>query len=218
MSRVLVISPHCDDETYGMGGTILKRIQQGDEIYIITVCAGEVFFEHNDKLIGRDVRLDEFSKVLSAYNCGGTNLGFTQESALDTVPLNHIINAIERVQDDFKASVFYVAGNSYHQDHRRVFEATAAVARPSRRYFPKEIYTYEHPLYSWNPPEWKFNPQIYEDISEFLDKKMDICNIYESQIRNGFLSPDHIRNYSIACGSGAGVYAAERFEAIRIIR
>ena len=35
--RILVISPHPDDETLGMGGTIAKLIKSGSEIFILTV-------------------------------------------------------------------------------------------------------------------------------------------------------------------------------------
>lgn len=31
--RILVISAHSDDETFGMGGTILKHIDVGDEVH-----------------------------------------------------------------------------------------------------------------------------------------------------------------------------------------
>lgn len=201
-----------------MGGTILKRIHNGDIVYIVVVCAGEIHFEHNSKTINRDIRIQEFNSVLNAYGCDGKVLNFTQESALDTVPLKNIIKEIEDIQDSFRADIWYIPGNSYHQDHRRVFEAAAAASRPSRKYVPKEIYAYEHPLYSWNPPVWRFVPQVYEDITSFLDKKIEICELYESQLRTGALSTKHIKDYSVACGSEAGVHAAERFEVIRIIR
>ena len=35
--RILVISPHPDDETLGLGGSISKMINQGHEVYILTV-------------------------------------------------------------------------------------------------------------------------------------------------------------------------------------
>ena len=218
MSRVLIISPHADDETYGMGGTILKRIKNGDEIYILVVCAGDIHFEHNNKLIKREVREKEFDVILKSYGCKGEMLQFTEESYLDTVPTRDIVNQIERVNDSFKPDVWYIAGLSFHQDHRKVFEACASASRPTRKSVPKEIYSYEHPLYSWNPPVWRFTPQIYEDITDVLDEKIRICKLYESQLRDGALSVKHIREYSVACGTEIGCGASERFEVIRIFR
>ncbi len=216
--RVLVISPHCDDESYGMGGTILKRIAAGDEVFILVICAGDIVFEHNDKMIGRGYRVDEFESVIAEYGCDGKVLPFDQESRLDAVMTADIVAHIECAQDKFQADTWYIPGNSYHQDHRKVFESCMAAARPTRKYVPKEIYTYEHPLYSWNPPCWKFVPQVYENITTLLDKKIEICELYQSQLRDGPLSVKHIKDYSVACGSEACVPAAERFEVIRIVR
>ena len=35
--RILVISPHPDDETLGLGGTISKHIFDGDDVFILTI-------------------------------------------------------------------------------------------------------------------------------------------------------------------------------------
>jgi LmbE family N-acetylglucosaminyl deacetylase len=219
MSRILVIAPHCDDETYGMGGTIIKRMKQGDEVHIVAVCAGKMQFEHSGEVdVEREIRENEFMAVVNAYGCTGEILPFTQDSYLDMVPTRDIVNGIEKIQDKFRADIWYVAGSSYHQDHRKVFEACSAAARPTRKNVAKEIYTYEHPLYSWNPPVWKFTPQVYEIISEELNKKIEVCELYKSQLRPGMLGMKHIREFSIACGTEIGQNAAERFEVVRLNR
>lgn len=217
--RILVLSPHADDESYGMGGTILKLLARGHQVCIAVVCAGDIKFEHvNKQVVGRFVREQEFSEVCAAYGCRGVMFPFTQDSALDTVPLGVLIGEIEKLQDEVEASIWYVAGNSFHQDHRRVFEAAAAAARPTRKRFPDEIYSYETPLYSWNPPQWRLVPTVYENITEQLDRKIEICGLYKSQLREGILGVEHIREYSVAAGTEAGFRAAERFEVVRIRR
>ena len=35
--RILIISPHPDDETLGVGGTIAKSIAEGNDIFVLTV-------------------------------------------------------------------------------------------------------------------------------------------------------------------------------------
>ncbi len=35
--RVLVVAPHPDDETLGVGGTIAKYSAQGDEVFVLMV-------------------------------------------------------------------------------------------------------------------------------------------------------------------------------------
>ena len=93
-----------------------------------------------------------------------------------------------------------------------------AASRPTRANVPKEIYAYELPTYSWNPPQWRFQPTVYEDISQFLSRKIEICKLYASQVRLGILGPDHIREFSVACGTESKFEAAERFEVLVIRR
>ena len=47
-NKVMVISVHPDDETLGCGGTILKHLQKGDDVYCVHVTEGN---EHQQKLI-----------------------------------------------------------------------------------------------------------------------------------------------------------------------
>lgn len=85
---------------------------------------------------------------------------------------------------------------------------------PQEKILPGKIYAYEHPLYSWNPPAWKFNPQVYDE----LEKKIEICELYKSQLREGMLGVKHIKEFSVSCGTEIWHYAAERFEVIRLNR
>ena len=38
--RVLVIAPHPDDEIIGVGGTVAKRVREGNEVYVCVVTKG----------------------------------------------------------------------------------------------------------------------------------------------------------------------------------
>ena len=218
--RVLVIAPHADDEVYGMGGTIIKLVDQGHEVRNLVVCCGSSYiFEHAGKSSPREVREREFARAAEMMGASHRMLDFTEESLLDTVPIREVIMGIEEVQDDFRADRWYVAGPSFHQDHRVVFEAAMAAARPRRHNTPKDILLYETALYSWSPECWKLKPQVYENVEDYLDRKIEVCEVYASQIREtGPISTSRLREWAMACGSECDVGAAERFEVVRIIR
>ena len=217
--RVLVIAPHCDDETYGMGGTILKLRASGVDVFCVVVVCGDLRFEHTGTVITRDQRMSEFGDVMRALGSQGTVLGFKSETRMDQVPIADVVSAIEKVQDDFRADTWYMIGPSFHQDHRVVFEAAQAAARPTRRCYPTQIFRYELPTYSGNPREWNFTAHIYEDISAHLEQKLAACALYQSQVRpSGMLSLDAIRRFAETRGFESQRGAAECFEVARIIR
>ena len=35
--RILIISPHPDDESLGLGGTIAKYISEGNDVFVLTI-------------------------------------------------------------------------------------------------------------------------------------------------------------------------------------
>ena len=39
MAIVLVVAPHADDETLGCGGTLLRHIEEGDEVHWLIMTA-----------------------------------------------------------------------------------------------------------------------------------------------------------------------------------
>ena len=217
--RVLVWAPHCDDEAYGMGGTILKLHELGAQVFCCVVVCGDLHFEHTNTVITREERVAEFDAVTRRLHCEGTVLPFRAETRMDQIPIAEIVAAMERVQDEVRADCWYMIGPSFHQDHRVVFEAAMAAARPTRRSCPSQIFRYELPTYSGNPREWAFTAHVYEDIGPYLEDKIEICGLYKSQIRpTGMLSLDAIRRFAQTRGFESRCEAAECFEVIRIIR
>jgi LmbE family N-acetylglucosaminyl deacetylase len=56
MARHLYLSPHLDDAVFSCGGLIFQQSKQGDEVHIVTICAGQTPLEG----------LSEFAKELHA--------------------------------------------------------------------------------------------------------------------------------------------------------
>lgn len=128
MKQILIISPHADDESYGVGGTILKRVAAGDKVHILIMTAADIEFEHKGgRIVTSATRVLEAKQAARALGASVSFGMLGYESRLDTVPLRNLVNVIEEVQDKKKAEVWYIPGQSWHQDHRAVFEAWKSV-------------------------------------------------------------------------------------------
>lgn len=221
MKQILVISPHADDESYGVGGTILKRVAAGDKVHILIMTAADIKFEHvGGRTITADTRIREANMAAEAL---GASISFGlmgHESRLDTIPLRDLVGTIEEVQDKKKADVWYIPGQSWHQDHRAVFEASIAACRPTRKNIPKEVYRYELPTYSWNVREHAMIPNVFEDVTKFIDKKITACKLHHSQLRpeSKMLGLVQLKQWAQIRGFESHCDFAEAFEVIRIIR
>lgn len=219
--QILVVSPHCDDETFGCGGTILKRVKEGDSVHIFTMTAADIRFEHvGGQVVTKETRVEEATRVAEAL--GATiNFGILgEESKLDALPLRELVSVVEHIQDKVKAEVWYIPGQSFHQDHRAVFEAAVAACRPTRKNLPKEVYRYELPTYSWNVREHAMVANVFEDITEYIDRKIEICKLYESQLRGdkSMLGLQQLRKWAEVRGFESHCAFAEAFEVVRLIR
>ena len=70
-------------------------------------------------------------------------------------------------------------------DHQMVTDACMVALRPKYKHIVKRIYVYETLSETgWNIPNTvnEFIPVVYEDISDFLEKKIEAMNIFQSQL------------------------------------
>lgn len=127
--RVLVIGAHCDDESFGCLGTLLKHKEAGDEIYFLAFTTGR------DTLAG-------YETAIRYFNGQGTYPIF-KDQELDTYPIKELISHVERVIEWWKPSVVYTNFiGDLNRDHRLVSEATMVACRPYLPNAPKEVWMY----------------------------------------------------------------------------
>jgi LmbE family N-acetylglucosaminyl deacetylase len=223
--KVLVIAPHADDETIGLGGTIAKHVAAGDRV-TVAIMTG-----HGDAPhplwpeTAWDVVRAEARAAMAVL--GVTELIFEELPAV-LVPDQPVwqLNAltaklVERTQPD----VLYVPFPfDLHKDHRELFHSMSVAWRPSnaigrqiRAIYCYEVLSETH----WNIPyvEAGFLPAAFIDISSFLDTKLRALACYESQLRP---SPDSrsveaVRALATFRGHQMGFTAAEAFVVVRLL-
>lgn len=218
--NVLVISAHPDDETLGCGGTLLKHVSAGDAVsWVIVTQAHEP--QWSSRTI--DLKAAEVELVASAY--GFTRyerLGFPS-SRLDVTPRAELLNALARVIEQSSPSVVYVVHpGDVHGDHGDVFDATLAVLKAfrMRTFGTRRVLAYET-LSSTDAapptPERAFRPTVFSDVSEFLERKLEIMALYASEAQADPLprGPSAIRALARLRGATIGVEYAEAFRLVR---
>lgn len=217
--NVLAISAHPDDETLGCGGTLLKHRAAGDSIFwiVATVCHEP---QWSAELIER--KAVEVARVAAAYGAERIMLGFPN-ARLDTVATSELMKPIERAVDDIRPEVVYLLhGGDIHTDHCHLFTAAMSVLKPfymTRRGI-RRVLGYETLSSTDAAPqqgERMFMPNVFSDITPYLDCKLEIMGIYESEIHAEPMprSPSAIRALARLRGSTISTEYAEAFTLIR---
>lgn len=209
--KVLVIAPHHDDEVLGVGGTMAKYAAEGAEVYVVIVTEGN---------------LAECAEAREAHRLLGVKdtIFFSFPAAeLDMVPHKEVniklFDVIDKIQPDL---LFIPFIGDIHLDHQRIFLSSLVAARPNNRNAPKAIYAYETlSETNWYAPHVTANfvPNVFIEISEHLETKLQAMQMYESQIKAfpDERSEETLRALAILRGSTVNRFAAEAFYLIRQI-
>ena len=220
--RVLAISAHPDDETLGCGGTLLKHRDAGDCIFwVIATQPHEPGWD--PETIER--KAAEVERVAEVYGVKELfRLGFPA-ARLDVVPLEELMTAIGDVMSGVAPDTVYVVhGGDVHTDHQAVFGASMSVLKPFRmdRLGVSRVLAYESLSSTDAAPPMRdraFVPQVFSDISDHIDRKVEIMKMYETEVQCGTLprTASAIRALARYRGATIGVECAEAFALMREI-
>lgn len=143
---------------------------------------------------------------------------------LETVPRYKLNGSIsEQIQNIMPEEVFIPHRGDMQLDHQLVVDATMVAVRPRGDYYPKRVYAYETLSETgWNIPNTinDFIPAVYEDISEFLNIKIEAMNQFKSQLAHfpAARSLEAIEALARFRGATVNLKAAEAFSLVREIR
>lgn len=221
-SSILVIAPHPDDETLGCGGTLLKLKAQGVSIHwlIVTTIDGVNGFPQERV----SVRRAEIELVQKEYGFDSTHCCELPAAELDTIAKATLVSVISSVVQSVQPDTVYVPyRNDVHSDHAAVFDAAMSASKTFRAPWVKSIYVYEtlsETDFGLRSDDPGFKPNLFEDISGHLDRKIDIMSLFESEM-GAFPFPRSekcLRALATLRGAQANVNAAEAFMVLKEIR
>lgn len=221
MKKIIVISAHPDDEILGAGGTLIRHRDNGDEIHwlIATKISEDQGFS-KERVSSRQIEIDKVASELQmqVHNLEYPTMGLSSRDLLTMVP------TVSKIFQEVKPEVIYVLNRSdAHSDHRILFDAVMACTKSFRYPSLREILMYEcisETEFAPALPEKAFLPNCFIDITETLNEKIDLMQIYKSELGEHPF-PRSERNITALAtfrGASCGVEYAEAFHIIKSYR
>ena len=197
--NVLCISPHPDDTEYSMMGTILKY---SDTMFTcLQLCQGGDL----DETTGKN-RLFEVENVWEETECSNVNLVFTEAKYMRDMLEEEWINFIERKLSPNLDAIVLPNEHDSHFEHRLVAGFGKALIRSS----PITLIQYKSPS-----TDQTWVPNLFVDIEEEYDIKLEALKKFESQQHRYYFREDVIRSFHSDCQSAKkGKHYIEQFKVL----
>lgn len=217
IKKATVIAPHPDDETLGVGGTILKLKQKNIDVSCLIVSG------HLPPLYKKEnfeQTYKESKKVFNKYKIKNYEFLKIPATKVNEVEVYKLNECIKNHLDNFKPEILFIPFPDRHVDHKCIFESCMVVSRPVGLFYPKMILAYEtlsETHWNANSIEPDFKPNFFINIDSFIEKKLKILSLYKSQINSYSRSLEPVRSLANFRGSQNGCKFAEAFQIIRII-
>ena len=168
MAKVLAIGAHFDDIEIGVGGTLLKHVNNNDEVFVAITSSDEI---RTGDVVMR------YQEQLESINMFGI-----KEQQLLLFKESDVISDIVGILDKLKADVVYIMFESdTHQAHRRCSYIGQAVGRK----LATQLIFYN------SGTSYNFLPNVFSIISFEFKRKLLQC--FRSQIELNVINIDIIK-------------------------
>ena len=198
---VLAIGSHPDDIEIGCGATLAKHKMNGDIIHGLILTGGG---QHGNPLI----RESEVRRAASIV--GIKSLSFADlEDTYVFENLRATILAIEALVEQINPDMVYShSEHDRHQDHLGAFLSTRVACRKI-----PQVLLYETP--SILP---SFTPQVFINIEDTIETKLDAIRVYASQSSSYYMECDLVEGLAKIRGYSQNIRFCEAFELLWMVR
>lgn len=198
---ILAIGAHPDDIELGCGGSLAKLAHHGARVHALTLSTGDKGLRD-----GMDRTRESASALCHLGVAGVLQMDFPDTRFPDA--RNELVARLEGVCARLRPDrVYTMSRDDRHQDHRAVYEASIVACRSV-----PQILCYETPS---TLPE--LLPQVFEDISEQLDLKIQALRIHASQRDRFYMQEGHVRCHAQFRGQQIGIGPSEGFIPYRMV-
>lgn len=212
--KILIFAPHADDEVIGIGGTLLRHIEQGDDVFVVYITHPKEDFGFESSFDQK--RRHDISECIAEIGLSSSDyeiLGF-EPATLSNENIRNLIQELKKIVINFTADTLYVPNHSdVHSDHYFVAKAADAISKSFRCESVKRVISYETISETDVSllPDGNYKPNLYVNIEKFIEKKLALLRHYKSEMaeppfpRNARI----IKAHSQWRGSQAGYLFAE---------
>ncbi len=199
--NILAIGAHPDDIELGCGGLLIKSARQGHNVYMYSLTRGGAGGDPSQRTreLARSARFIK-AKQLWMDNFEDSKLTVTSEL------INHIEFFINKANPDL---ILTHSHGDVHHDHRAIALATLEAAR-----FNSNVLSYEIPL------SRNFDPKVFVDISDVVNEKVELIEIFWSQQSKLYLKSNAIKGLAeyraLQSRLNTGIKYVEAFEVLKI--
>jgi len=222
--NVLVIAAHPDDEVLGVGGTVLKHIEKGNEVNCLIMGEG-ITSRFNSRIEAPKNELNKLKEkcLKSGEILGYSNIDFFDlpDNRFDSKNLLDIVKIIEKKLDTYKPNVIYTHfDGDLNIDHKITAQAVLTACRPLPNNIITELLSFDTASATgWGFSSNYFKPNVFIDITDQIEIKLNAMSVYDSEIFE-YPHPRSIKALKIRAsfwGSQVGIKYAEAFQLNRQI-
>ena len=200
-ATILAIGAHPDDIEFGCGGTLIKYTERGHRLFLSIMTEGGLGAETT-------TRVEE--QLTSNAILGAEDIfwGDYEDTHLmvDVELIGKIEAVIKKVKPDF---IFCNFPDDTHQDHRHLSQAVMSATRYIRNV-----------LFFEGPTTQHFEPHVFVDISDTLDKKIKALQAHQSQVMKTNIEDLSIVEVARSSANFRGIQGrvkyAEAFHSLRL--
>lgn len=199
--NILCIGAHPDDIELGCGGTLIKAARDHHRIFMYVLTRGGA----SGDPIQRTREM-----VASAKYIGAEKLWADSFEDSKMIVTNKLVSHLEYFIHEASPEIIFTHSlDDYHHDHRAIAEATLEASRHFQN-----VLAYEIPITK------KFTPQVYCDISDVIDEKVELIRLFQSQQNKLFTRTNAIKGlaeYRASQNRLNGSFSAvESFEVLKM--
>jgi LmbE family N-acetylglucosaminyl deacetylase len=208
--NILAVGAHIDDIELACGGTLAKAVHLGHSVKMIAVTDSSYTNYRGESLRTREVALEE---GWDAARCLGVEDFEVLDYPTKDVPYSAaLVEELNAKIDTFDPDIIFTHWpHDSHKSHNNTAQATLAAGR----YF-NSILLFE-PIGPAGRSIQSFHPQVYVDISGFIEKKIEAIRAHKSEFaKYGKAWVDAVHGRAHLRGFEMGVEYAEVFEAARL--